>query len=567
MAFNLRKSIPKTQPISEQEEEQLATKKKEFDDSIISYQDILDEDIDTSGIELLHLNQYFDSSIIRDVLRPIVGNEEVRIIVSLLWLIAKRHVLIRGESGSAKSEIMKAIVSLVWGDLGLDGQEEELYMMDKTSEKGPLNSVQAAKIEIANYCFIPELQNALNQEWILKKWAEGEPANYNRNIKGGQDTEEILLNPLPVLSNLADFNEVLKELTIEWRRRFVSLYTLSSEQINGAVQMNKAQVRFKRRSSLMSMDKSTFDALRAKIKKAMNFDGRVVNPFAMTIQSVIPKKYTDSNTFIDYWFDLIETITVFYMDKRYQVWDDEDQEFKIFSTLSDNMMVIDIAGPIFMNLCLGIPDLGIHILEMFPKLEYDSMDSGRFGDLDFDTTGIDGKGKGKKRAHKPKDDRFKSPEEIQDLLDKMGFPRKMEWVTATLEHLVVGGFLRKTQKGTAYFRTRDMMLEQMIEDWSAVWESAVDGMNKEYPEYIGPWIVTNKPTYIHPINGEKVTIGLDETDLVFTEDTNFKEPHTHTFNYENIDDEIRDKDEKEIDSDIAGVVSEEEGTWKGEDDL
>lgn len=543
--------------ITKEEMRRAKEKLAKFEGSIIDYQDIIDQDIDASYINLWHLNNYYNSSMIRGKLRPIVGNEEVRMIIPLMWLVAQKSVLIRGESGSAKSEIMKAVVSLVWGDDGLNGTHVELYMIDKTSDKGPLNWEQEQKIKQAIYAFIPELQNAKNQEWIIKKWAEGEPAKYNRTIGGGTGTEEIILEPKPLLSNLADLNEELEDITNEQKRRWISVYTLSSEEVNMMVHMNKARNRFMRLSNLKDMDDDTIHALRKRLKDAMRLRNtvKVVNPYAMAIQDLIPKKYTDSNTYIDYWFDLIEAIALFNADKRLRVFDSKDNIEKLFATIEDNKLAVDIAGAIFINLCLGIPDLGTHILNFFPKLEYDDMSMGDFGDLDFDTSSVDSKKKKKRR----KDDRFKTPEEIQDMLDKDGFPRKMEWVVNTLNHLVTGGFLRQTQKGTSYFRTRDLHIEEMIKDWNMVHITGIEAMNSEYPEFVQEWLTTIKGEYINVFGDGTETKTIDISGTLDEISGEVSAPPTSQV------ENVTDNAPEELNNEALGdsESSTEDGGWDG----
>ena len=137
---------------------------------------------------------------------PIIDNYETRLLTVLLWGLMGKSVCLRGESGSAKTKILNAVTSLIYGDAGLDGSSSDVLWLNSSSAKGQLTPENAAWMANTYRCVIPELQNILtsqNLEAMLKLWMEDRPYIYSRNELGRQ-TIKITLPPKPVLTNLAD---------------------------------------------------------------------------------------------------------------------------------------------------------------------------------------------------------------------------------------------------------------------------------------------------------------------------------------------------------------------------
>ena len=70
---------------------------------------------------LADLNRYFEGCVVLGKRDPIIDNYETRLLTVLLWGLMGKSVCLRGESGSAKTKILNAVTSLIYGDAGLDG--------------------------------------------------------------------------------------------------------------------------------------------------------------------------------------------------------------------------------------------------------------------------------------------------------------------------------------------------------------------------------------------------------------------------------------------------------------
>jgi len=438
---------------------------------------VAEEEIDTSDLSLYDLNMYFEAPMVRGELRPISGNEDSRLAPVLLWAIGNDSVLIRGESGSAKSEIIKATVSLIFGDEGLDNNNPELYLFDASSEQGQQNQDTVEDIRQCTHTYIPELQNAENQFWILKKWMEGDIANRQRSTGGGEGRETIRLPPRPVLSSLAVGNEALKDVPFEIIRRMSHIWTESGKDINTRVQERKAKVRYLPEDDLPTFRGERLRALRRKVHKAMNENRKVINPYGPKIQAYLPKIFTVSNSFVDYFLDIIESLTKFNAENRYQT-----DEY-IFSSLEDNWQVIHVFGSIFSDMCLGIDDVGKKIAEKFPLSErqvWGGEDGLRaeIGETSNDHLSIG---------------------EVLVLFKEMGKQRSKEAAQFVLDRLVSAGILEEERIGNKkqYVRYVDIDDHQSI-DWREIDRAGKEWMEKYYSEHHKGWESLNSLKTIIP---------------------------------------------------------------------
>ena len=76
------------------------------------------------------LHRYFEGCFVLGKRDPILENHETRILSLLLWGIACKSICIRGESGSAKTKILNAVTSLVYGDEGLEGRNPNVLWLN-----------------------------------------------------------------------------------------------------------------------------------------------------------------------------------------------------------------------------------------------------------------------------------------------------------------------------------------------------------------------------------------------------------------------------------------------------
>lgn len=438
-------------------------------------------------ITLDYIHRYFQtpSQILPE---PIIGNEGTRILSVLLWGVAGLNVVITGESGSAKTRISNATVSMIFGKKGLDMMNPMLYVIAKSSDKGQLTEEKARQIQQAYRCYIPELQNAKNLEDMLKLWAEGRPYKYTRAIKGGQDVQEFVLKPLPVLTNLAELNEEMPDLHNEMKRRFISLPTVSGVDINAKVHTMKADLRARPDEEFRVIDKEEKSELRKHLNSLVLSGSimKVKNPLAPALQKVIPKFYTISNTIIDYFLSTVESITLFYHEHR-----PKSGKYHI-SLPGDNYVAHLLSADIMRNLSLG---LTTHVAESL--IEFIPLRA-TWGDI--------GEGGGSVGV---------TLDECVDFLFNEGHPRSKASVEDMLNRLVSANIIRvwEDKKSRRYYRTMDFnkFSGENIR-WKEEIEKSFDFVKEHYPDVYEAY-VDNAWVYICPYSGEEREIPKESVSI------------------------------------------------------
>jgi hypothetical protein len=431
-------------------------------------------------VNLYDINRYFDGCHVLGKLDPILGNDETRILTVLLWGVSGIPILVRGESGSGKTKIGNAVIHLFFGDVGLRAGNPDVFLINESSDKAYLDHESEEFVKRAKRCYIPELQNVKNLEAMVKLWCEGRPKVYGRS-KAGRETDKVVLEPLPILSNLADGNEEMRDLSNEMERRIVSLPTKSGEHLNKQVHQMKAKMRKKTKRQLETLSPEESDRLMFHLLGCMENTKGVLNPCSETIEEVVPHKYTRSNTFIGYFLDVVEAIAIFYQKERVIV-DDEGDKY-IIATPTDNYLAYLLAGDIFRDLAIGIPPLGKEVLNFLPVHEY------AFGDI---------------QAEDVREDRVHI-DQIVDRLDDLGFPRPKKIVDDLMKKLVSAGYARVDKEGF-YYRTKELENGFKLEP-ERLFEEAEEYMKNEwqelYEDYVGSRAYTH---YINPISGEECTL-------------------------------------------------------------
>ena len=171
---------------------------------------------------------------------------------------------------------------------------------------------------------------------------DGRPHIYTRSEMGRQQIR-LILDPKPILTNLADGNEQLPELPVEMKRRVISLPTFSNRELNEEVHHLKAINRMLPDEKLIKLTRTEVSGLRNACRKAMQIKQRVINPGADIIRKAIPTNYTMSNTFIEYFFDVVEAVTKFNHTERIM------NNKYLYATPEDNFVSFLIASSVFIS--------------------------------------------------------------------------------------------------------------------------------------------------------------------------------------------------------------------------
>jgi hypothetical protein len=384
---------------------------------------------------------------------------------------------------------MNAAIGLLWGDDAHTGDVEDVYPIYETSDKGLMTHSEAEIIKRARWCFIPELQNVKSLTPMVKHWTEGKPEIYKRQDKRRTYTEEIQLGPLPILTALAEGNEVMKGLGAEMKRRFLNLWTVHSKKQNEEIRKRKAQLRLLPESDVRTMTIEKVNLLRQHMLNSINLKIDVcVNPCIMEVSNAIPSKFVVSNSYTDYFFDAIESVSRFYYNRNILM--EIDGSMRLFSTPHDNKIAWIIVGPQMVDSCLSLPyGIGRFILGMLPvRKEFGALGS------DMSDIGID-------------------VQEISDMLDAEGRAIELNALQEIMVKLVASNFAKQNSKSKKYYRTQDVGYDESGINWSKVVDEAIQFMDINYPNLVGQYeerYCSGKGLeYIHPFTGVRTSILTD----------------------------------------------------------
>jgi len=441
-----------------------------------------------ANFEICDMNEYFENAVVFGKLQPVVGNYETRCTTFLSFVLGDQSVALRGESGTGKTQIMNAIVSLMWGDNAYSDGNVELFTVCEASGKGLVTFGIEDRINMSLRCFIPELQNVKMHMAMLKLWAEGKPYRYQRQDKRG-NTEDITLEPRAVLTSLAEGNEVMKGLGSEMQRRYVNLWTTNSKEQNEEIQRRKAMARLFPKEKLMTMtdDKIALFAAHARNVMKLNLT-MVVNPGIMEIRKGIPSKYVVSNSYTDYFFDIINAVTRFYYYRNII-----DDNSTMFSTPHDNKIAWILAGPQMIDACLSLPyGIGRTILDVLPKRT-------TFG-------GEDG-------IRADSEDLGYEIQQVADILDTKGMAIERGALEEIMKKLVFSNYAKEDGRTKRFFKTIEDTYDSPDIDWHELVKKSKGFMEENYSglsdTYISEYCEGEGLTYIHPFTGARMEILSD----------------------------------------------------------
>jgi len=449
-----------------------------------------------ADFEINDMNEYFENAVVFNKLQPVVGNYETRCTTFLSFVLGKRSVAIRGESGTGKTQIMNAIVSLMWGDKAYSDGNIDLFTVCEAAGKGLLTFAIEDRVAMSSHCFIPELQNVKAQTPMIKLWTEGKPYRYQRQDRRG-NTEEVNLEPRPIMTSLAEGNEVMKGLGSEMQRRFVNLWTTNSKKQNEEIQRRKAMARLFPKEKLMTMSEDRIELFAAHCRNVMKLElTMVVNPGIMEIKNGIPSKYVVSNSYTDYFFDIIDSVTRFYYYRNII-----DDCKTLLSTPHDNKIAWLLAGPQMIDTCLSLPyGIGRSILEKLPTRATFGGDDGI--QADTDNLGYE-------------------VQQIADILDQQGMAIERGALEEIMKKLVFSNFVKQDVKSKRFYVTSTELFDSPDIDWRRLVNKSAEFVEDNYPqhadEYLEQFCSGEGLTYIHPFTGVRMEI-LGDTKVQLEEE-------------------------------------------------
>lgn len=428
--------------------------------------------------------------------------------------IRRQNVIVRGEAGSGKSTLMKGYVTMLWGDEALEDKSDTLIVISGGSDKSMLNDAMEERFRDSTHLYVTEIQNLYSgknstAEDILKAFGEFEPYIYKRTDvtarEEGQNSgmKEFLLKPLPVITTLADDNQRLNEdngFNEEMNRRYVSVDMEANINMNRMIHERLSAMEAlpskdiftmspERRRAISSHITDVIEAdfdLKLSMRNGIDIDDippRIKNPCAPYVQDTIPKKFTISNTIINYWHEFVRGVTSFYFKDR--IIDDGI----LFSTPQDNAMAWIVYGQSVINQCLHIKGIGLSLIDVIPL---------RAKNVDFGIMSSN-------------NDAGMTLNEIKDALTEKGIEKTTKQLKSYIMKLVMPGYIKVDNKGKndIYYKSRSYENEFIYGvNWRNVVAYTDEFMHKYYgdvaDEYHDRFLV--EPRIIHPITGEDISI-------------------------------------------------------------
>jgi len=440
---------------------------------------------EVARLEMFDLDLFFENAYFMGKLDPVIGNHETRCTTALAWIVSENSVIVRGESGTGKTKIMNACMDLMWGDEAHLGEVLEVYPIYQSAEKGLLTWDEAERIRQATWCFIPELQNVKAHIQMIKGWTEGKTWVYKRQNRKHTSTETIELVPLPILTNLAEGNEVMKDIGAEMRRRFLNVWTTNSMAQNERIKLRKAQMRLLPEKELLTMNMERKQLLRAHMYNVIEKKPEViVNPCIMEISKAIPSKFVVSNSYTDYFFNAIESVAKFYYNRN--MWIDD----RLIASPADNKIAWIIFGPQLVDACLGIPfGIGRSIVDIVPEIKtFEGLQADSSGGFDI--------------------------QDIADSLEVDGMAMEMEALNSIMAKLTASGSVKQNPRTKRYSKRKDVGHDDAGVNWSKMVDEAVNFMRMTYPDHAGQYetdYCTGKGlVYVHPFTGVTMSLLTDK---------------------------------------------------------
>lgn len=297
----------------------------------------------------------------------LVGEENVSILQTLM-AIKRVHFGIESLSGAGKSATMDLLANKALNGDDILLPPDYVYVMSmgsRTSQFYKANELNQAKI-----IYVEELQKigqSLEMTEMLKNLSEGK--NYTRDVTDVATktvNTQLITKGKGIMYTLALENSHKNDA--EMKRRFMVMTTDVSEPQTKNVVMRKSQERFAK-ERLEELKPEDLEQLRTHIKMCMdkNDDFKFQNPFATAITKFMPTPDQKVRSFVDHFFNVIESVTLFHYKDRLK---NDKQE--LFVNLEDCWIANELYGEFFNNDIHSIPPLGSEVLKSFNEIDYEN---------------------------------------------------------------------------------------------------------------------------------------------------------------------------------------------------
>ncbi|MBT4540222.1 hypothetical protein HOC35_01795 [Candidatus Woesearchaeota archaeon] len=398
-----------------------------------------------------------------------VGGEEKNILSVLYSILGGVNVMFISPSGSGKTVILDACLSLF--------PEDQIYKMISSTNAAEVRNFE--EMNKARIGYILEAKNYLggggdNEHYkMILCLAEGK--NYTKRLTSStknQETGEREITELVLEANksfiTADAIESYLDINEEMRRRFVELMTDTSDEHRKEI----IKVVARKMSGLGDKTKVLSDqvtsTLKSYVEEAMGLQGiTIVNPFYESISEMIPSSAMRSNSYTKSLFKMISGSALLHHKDRII------SDGKLYVELQDVYNVMEVY---FQQMCksmVGYPVFGDDIMEVINEhVEKDQSET--YSDVD--------------EVHFTADDIYERVRQVD------GYSRiTIKTVEAILEELYTCKCLEKKKqdfrsKNPAYTLAEEMPFIDISYSWEKGLENAYEHLETENQKLAEFWL-------------------------------------------------------------------------------
>ncbi len=326
--------------------------------------------------ELYDLLRYFHNRKKEDgTLFPILGEDALALTASVSYLLEDTNFCIKAYSGTGKTVLMEAIISLLPPDY--------VHTIEHLSETAVWYSEE--DINKARFVAIPEAQKIPEGVMEVKKTgAEERPARRKKtDITKGMAVTQILWPKYVLMAVAVENDKGSAMFDAELERRCMIMHTNPTVKQTERVLKHKLEASALPASKISNMDDTEIEALKEHIIDVVNErdedDATIMkNPCAPFLFDAIPSAFPVSRSKVQYLLRFINAIARFYPDEIIRT--EKDGKTYGLVTPKHNWLGLRIYLNSFVEECLHMPSHGTDILKLFPDTRLD-----KFGFADSET--------------------------------------------------------------------------------------------------------------------------------------------------------------------------------------
>ena len=326
--------------------------------------------------EIYDLLRYFHIAKKKDgTLFPILGEDALALTSSISYLLEDTNFCIKAYSGTGKTVIMEAILSLL--------PEEWFHTIEHMSETAVW--YEAENINKARFVAIPEAQKLPEGIMeVIKTWADDRPAQRKKtDVTMGAAVTQILWPKFVFMAVAVENDKGSAYFDAELERRCMIMHTNPTVKQTERVIKHKLLASALPATKISKMSDEEIDGLREHITTAIRErdedDATIIkNPCAPFLFEAIPSAFPVSRSKVQYLLRFINAIARFYPDEIIRT--EKDGKTYGLVTPKHNWLGLRIYLNSFVEECLHMPSHGTDILKLFPETRLD-----KFGFADSET--------------------------------------------------------------------------------------------------------------------------------------------------------------------------------------